>query len=643
MFAFFWLLVDPRLIYHHMCPIFRTDGVFLREHLAEPGGMVEYLASLASQAYVCQWAGAAVIAGAILLVCLAASAWLSAVAGRRASWVALLAAAPLAAMHSMYHYPLHMTLALAVALAGAAAYSRWPARAFAARWAGFAALAAGVYYLAGAPVLLMGLLCGLRELLVARRWVLGSAILATAGVVPWLGASCCDLLSVAKAYTLCLPFPLEAGWPVASTALYALLPVTVVGMVLLAIARELGRAGWRWATGELPRAIPGGKAKGPQAGRVPAGHPARTRPEAAARAAPAGALPARASGWLRAWAVGQWLAATLLVLAAWAAWAWTSLDAMSRDTLRIDCLAAQKDWQGILREARRLPLAHVTPVVIHDVDLALFHTGRLPQEMFAYPQMRGMPGLTLLEPAGRESDIRWYAKAANLMLELGQVNEAEHLANEAIEMLGDRPQLLRTLFLVYVLKGQPVAASTYLTAMGRHILYAQEAQRYAELLRQDPSLEMLEDVRQIRQRMPTSDTPPHASIEQRLLVLLESNPRNRMAFEYLMAHYLLTLRPDRVAMNIARLKDFGQTEIPRHYEEAIVTLAYQFRASEKPVPIPLHGLQLRPGAQDRLETFLHACAKFGADVKAAQAALDDGRDGSYYIYCAFGKTNGGLR
>jgi hypothetical protein len=642
LFVFLWQVVDPRLIYHHQCPIFRTDWAFFHEHLGKPGGLVEYLGSLMSQAFVCPWAGAAVIAGAILSVCLAGGAWLSAVAGRGASWLALLAAAPLVALHTMYHFPLHVALALAVALAVAAGYARWPARAFAARWAGFAALAAGVYYLAGAPALLLGLLCGLREVLVARRWVLGLAIMATAGAVPWLASIWWDLLSLSSAYTLGLSFPLELDWPAPSVALYALLPVAAVGLALVPPVRALARACWRWAMRKLAPALPARKGKNSRAHQP---LPASPAPPAPGMPDP-GPTSRRASGWPRAWAAGRWLAATLVVSAAWVAWAWASVDTNSRSTLRIDYLASRKDWQGVLREARRLPLAHVTRFIIHDVDLALFHTGRLGEDMFSFPQMRGMPGLTLCEPGTTTADAWRSAKVSELMLELGHVNEAEHMANEAIEMLGARPNLLRTLFLVYVLKGQPVAARTYLTAMGTHLLHAREAQRYAALLQQDPSLDTLEDVRQIRRRMPTADGPPKQTMEQMLQLLLRSDPKNRMAFEYLMAHYLLEGRVDGVARNIARLKDFGRQDIPRHYEEAILMLAYQLRLAGRNQAIPLGDLQLRPGAQRRLEAFLKTMAKFGKDRKAAQADLNDahdGREGSYYIYYTYGKTMGGLR
>ena len=43
-----------------------------------------------------------------------------------------------------------------------------------------------------------------------------------------------------------------------------------------------------------------------------------------------------------------------------------------------------------------------------------------------------------------------------------------------------------------------------------------------------------------------------------------------MAFEYLMAHYLLTRQLDKFVENLPRLDDFGYDSIPSHYQEAIL-------------------------------------------------------------------------
>ena len=58
--------------------------------------------------------------------------------------------------------------------------------------------------------------------------------------------------------------------------------------------------------------------------------------------------------------------------------------------------------------------------------------------------------------------------------------------------------------------------------------------------------------------------------ERDYLELLETNGHNRMAFEYLMAFYLLTRRLDEFAANLPRLRDFDYPDLPRHYQEAIL-------------------------------------------------------------------------
>jgi len=50
--------------------------------------------------------------------------------------------------------------------------------------------------------------------------------------------------------------------------------------------------------------------------------------------------------------------------------------------------------------------------------------------------------------------------------------------------------------------------------------------------------------------------------EDILLDLLDANPHNRMAFEYLMALYLLSRQTDRLAANYGRIENFDYAEAP---------------------------------------------------------------------------------
>jgi len=115
--------------------------------------------------------------------------------------------------------------------------------------------------------------------------------------------------------------------------------------------------------------------------------------------------------------------------------------------------ACERRWDDILALGRRLPKGRINVFVNHDVLRALYHTGRLPHDMFTFP-------LNPLAVAGPEP------------------------------------------------------------------------------------------------------------LERTLAGLLEQNPRTKMAFEYLMACYLLTGKVDKVTENLHRVDDLGYRTPPTLYEEA---------------------------------------------------------------------------
>ena len=73
-----------------------------------------------------------------------------------------------------------------------------------------------------------------------------------------------------------------------------------------------------------------------------------------------------------------------------------------------------------------------------------------------------------------------------------------------------------------------------------------------------------------------------------LLALVEQNENNRMAFEYLMAHYLLNVQPEKLAAQVGRLADFDYGDIPLLYAEAVALHAHDLAqpavACGRPLP-----------------------------------------------------------
>ena len=226
-----------------------------------------------------------------------------------------------------------------------------------------------------------------------------------------------------------------------------------------------------------------------------------------------------------------------------------------------------------------------------------------------------------------------------ISLDLGLVNGAEKCAYEALEIMGELPAALEHLALIHVVKGQPETARIFLNALGRNPRHRGTAN---EMLRRldDGTLDDDPRVRRARSVALGRDNafdPKEQTLEGVLRGLLARNAKNRMAFEFLMAHYLGIRRPDMVAANLRRLSDLGYREIPRHYQEAIVVYA------------GVTGRQPRLGKY-RLSSEVLRAAKQFAEIRASAAspeeavgrALAAGLGDTYFFYFTYRASGASL-
>ena len=113
--------------------------------------------------------------------------------------------------------------------------------------------------------------------------------------------------------------------------------------------------------------------------------------------------------------------------------------------------------------------------------------------------------------------------------------------------------------------------------------------------------------------------------------LLARNSQNRMAFEYLMAYYLLKRDLNGFVANIGRLEDFSYPRIPRHYEEALALHALAGGT------IPELGAgTVRWETLSRLGEFNVILKRFGNDRAGAREAAAPEFGDSYFFYFEFG-------
>jgi len=602
-YVYVWLVIDPRLIHHtigiltpYYSVSFSTGWAFFWPFLCRPGGLVEYGGRFLSPFFCLGWVGALIVTALAWITCLGIDV-LTRLAGRpRGMVIRYGPAVLLLVLFGSYGHPLQIILSLVVALACFALYLRLAPRSAPKAAAVLLVMCLFAYYVAGAGSLLLSVLVAIESFLIRRRTLVGLTALLGGLSLPWLIGSPLFHLALGRAYAdyFLVPDPEVVLW----NGRYALVLYLYFPGVLAGAA--------------LHRAVP-------VRGSADSNDPASS----------AAGSSSTAKGFRFSWRgeSGRSMKLAAVCLGA---------GAIARLMLHTDgMLAFQSDyycqhemWQEALDAAARMPEREYDSRYNRNVMLALYHTGRLGDEMFGYPQAPGVVEYDMLE--GKDSHT--YFQESRFFLELGLVNEAEKCAHEAFALEGDMPAILQHLAVINIVKDQPETATVFLNALSRKPLHHQAAEEMLRRLDEDPRRESDPRVCHIRRSMTSEDRAfLTVNYEASLLRLLEINPDNKMAFEFLMAHYLCIARPDKVVENLRHLRRLGYSRIPRHFQEAIL-----LHAISHGKPPPTGEQPSDPKIMADAGVFFDILKSTPNRERALQRALDAGLGDSYFFYYRFG-------
>jgi hypothetical protein len=599
-FLWMWLRVDISLVYeaHPTSPAFLTGSAFFREHLTYPGGLVAYASALLSQAYFRAWAGALVVTLVALVISWATDVIVCALGAARVRVIAFVPAILMLAAFTGLASQLSTYFGPAVVVACTAAYTVLTRRSEAVRLAVFLLVSPALYYAVGGPYLLFAVIVVFFELLAGKSRLPALVALLAMEAVPYAVGSYLLALAPPEVYLRGLPFHRETEQVPWHLVLLLDASLALAGPIALGAARVL---------------------------------PARADEAVVKRTVMRG-TPLQGS-------VALWLVTAAAVLLVY--------NPTSVRPMRLARAAREARWEDVLREARRLPPERFDLVVLQHVNRALYETGRLPSEMFTYPQGPGSLMVDMQLGRSPEEQARLMKQRSGLFFQLGDldlrlglVNEAEQEAHEALTVHGPHPEVLKRLALVNMVKGQPEAARALLNAMTHDLTQGRWA---ADTLRvPDTGSGWGGDVvRSVRANMLLEDNVRLGNtIEARCLALLKRNPANRMAFEYLMAYYLLNRQLDRFAENLSRLRQLHYRSLPRHCEEAI--LIYE---TETRKPADRAGLTVSDRALRDFADFYGtvAAAARAGDPAGARDVLARKYGNSYFFYHTFGESGVGER
>ena len=584
-FLYVWLRLEPAVEYDSEATVFFLNGSFLHRFLDYPGGVVDYGAAFLAQLNYWSWLGALVFTVLGALVFLAATRLCRQLGGRAPILVCLMPLLVLVAWRGRYEgHTLAAVLAVVLAL-GAAVTCPWVSRGpmwwrLPAGWG----IGATLYYIAGLwPLLLFLLFAGGFEASRRRNWLSVAGLVLPALLIPvaWPG--------------LPLPARILNPWGMGSPLLFAglvflLLPAGLIALMLLPQPHPL--AGGSVAAGETPAPRSAPRTPQKKGGRSQ-GSPHRP--------------------WRQLWTKPAFT--MVLLLAGWTL-VWGLFDSTRKSLARIEHCAALGQDKQLLAAAQQLETLPASAEV--RVHLALYHMGRLNEDLFVFAN-RGKGELL----PGLELGLAACLPQGETLMELGQVNEAEHQAHEVLEFDGDRRDALRLLARINVLKDRPKAAAVFLNLLCQVPFQRPWAANCLAELARDPRLTNDHLLALARSRMATTDLPhDELPAETMLRQLLHSNPKNQMAFEYLLAYYLLTGDFKRLAEHLGQLDDFAYRAIPRHVEEALL-LGQKLQGLQ----FDLHGRKIQPETIQRFQSFGDALSR-----STGQALSPNFGDTYWYYY-----------
>jgi len=605
-YLFLWQLVHPQLLYYviHLAippagypllegqsivfPFFLRGTQFFLQFVGRPGGLVEYVSAYLSQYYYYPLVGPAIITAVLVLISLASARLFRKVTGRSARGFQYIPVILLLIPIVRYTFYLREFIALALAVLTAWLYvslrrrlGGWLPRFFV-----FLFLAAALHYLVAGPYILFILLSSLVEILQNKhRFRLGAAYLIAGSLVPLTSVYILDV-TAREAYVSLLGI-LPVVYVVKTAALSTTYAFFLFSLASTAVIRRSGFDEVFDETTEVDRTDLG---------------TARFR-------------------W-KVWA-------PLMVIVVGLAAAFAGLDRNVRDNLWVNYYARTHQWERTLQAAWKCHKDYFLAFTVQDVNRALYETGQLGDKMFSYPQH---PVPLLMSSA----DGIYYPGYQQMLFDLGSVNDAEHLAHESLELVGERPSILRLLAMINIVKQKPEAARVFLNAMKKDVIHDRWAEEYLTRLEKDPLMTSDPQVKSVRTRMPVEDILMSPEPNMTLMMLLLANRSNRMAFEYLLAYYLCTKQLVPLLESLEIMKnEFKFEQIPEHIAEAVVLYSRMFSRSAP----QLFGYKIDPGIYKRFDQFARIMQDIDSENDAGRERelnkkLDATFGNSYFLYFA---------
>jgi hypothetical protein len=287
---------------------------------------------------------------------------------------------------------------------------------------------------------------------------------------------------------------------------------------------------------------------------------------------------------------------------------------------RIEKLFYGREWDRLISYQEKTKSKSL--IAQYYFNVALSEKGQLCSRLFYGPQDYGTKALLI--PWDSNVDINLIYRGAYFFWSAGLVNEAHRWAFESMVMQGLRPDNIRLLIKTDLINGHFAAAKKYTAILKKTIRYRQEALHYEKMLNRPDLVRSDPELGRKMELMPKNDFMMRLKDQQaNVILMLQSNPSNKAAFEYMMAWYMLERNMDKIAEEFARIKELGYDRLPDHLEEAMIYFA-AFTGEKD-------SIQINPSTVSKFREYSEAAAR----VAGANPLLEKKFGNTFWYYLDF--------
>lgn len=610
-------VINPELHYYLQQSAFLTTSTFFESFTGYPGGIADYLSEFIAQFFYFKiWGSLLIILIASLLGIIAIDI-VQRLAGKVKLSLSIFALILLLSvlLQSNYYYPFYANIRLLLTFGFVWVLTVLSIKFPRLRYYNSFILAIVLFYLAGGAALIVFALCTIilqaylnREkvdLLVLPLFALFSAAL------PYIAYEFFFLIDLPFAYSIT-----HSKTPAITAyipdfklyTLYSILPVSILGAILTSRINKKTEAS---VMADLHLTTEN---------RISKKIDKKANPKEQVKPLHKGKKSTR-----KAWdSPGLWLAGQVIMIAILAGISIShTFDKTTRDKIQVSFYGANEQWDNVIKTAEGLKEYDL--FINLSYNRALANQGKLATNLFNYHQLAGPSGLFI--DGKVTSDIPFLC--SDQYYDLGFMNESQHWAFEAQTIFPNSPRLLKRLIQINLVNGEYQLAEKFLRRLDENMLYQDWVAKYQKYI-EDTSLVAKDPELSWKRKCEPLDNFTAGYHSQKLYKLLEANPSNKMAFEYLLCSTLLEGDLASFKKLISQNKNSLQSPLPRVWDEALVLYYYMARTTPG-----AEDISFSPERQKQFVSFVKAMKPFGNDWQTARQSLyrEYGNTYWYYLKC----------